>query len=108
MATVTLPPAPAKRLPACVPFLPQDNESAAADADAVEVVRLLNDRLSALLRCDTTDFWAHVAHDDSIGRFLDTYLQFVRKPHALDGVLARVTDVVREGLRRVHLLVQCC
>ena len=101
MATVTLPPAPAKRLPACVPFLPQDNESAAADADAVEVVRLLNDRLSALLRCDTTDFWAHVAHDDSIGRFLDTYLQFVRKPH--DVVFADPTSQNSQSLDEVAL-----
>ena len=76
-----LPPRPAKPLPPCVPFLPQDNDAAACDPSASAVVALLNDRLGRLLRSDAPTFWAHLAHDASIANALDTYLQFRRRPH---------------------------
>ena len=76
-----LPPRPAKPLPPCVPFLPQDNDAAACDPSASAVVALLNDRFGSLLRADAPAFWAHLAHDASIANALDTYLQFRRRPH---------------------------
>ena len=89
-----LPPRPAKPLPPCVPFLPQDNDAAACDPSASAVVALLNDRLGRLLRSDAPTFWAHLAHDASIADALDTYLQFRRRPHdvRLDG------DVTKNAL----------
>ena len=52
-----------------------------ADPTTSAVVALLNDRLEALLRADPDAFWSHLAHDASLRRALDTYLQFRRRPH---------------------------
>ena len=99
-------PRPAKPLPPCVPFLPQDNDAAACDPAAVAVVALLNDRLGRLLRADAPTFWAHLAHDASIARALDTYLQFRRRPHdaRLDGS-ANVSSPEEQALARRVFLV---
>ena len=77
----SLPRPPTRPLPPCVPFLPHDDAAAAADPTASAVVALLNDRLEALLRADPDAFWSHLAHDASLRRALDTYLQFRRRPH---------------------------
>ena len=77
----SLPRPPTRPLPPCVPFLPHDDAAAAADPTASAVVALLNDRLEALLRADPDTFWSHLAHDASLRRALDTYLQFRRRPH---------------------------
>ena len=71
---------PPKPLPPCVPFLPHDND-ALSDPTAAAVVHLLNERLGSLLAMPPQQFWQHVAHDASLRRALDTYLQFRRRPH---------------------------
>ena len=102
-----LPPRPAKPLPPCVPFLPQDNDAAACDPSASAVVALLNDRLGRLLRSDAPTFWAHLAHDASIANALDTYLQFRRRPHdaRLDGDVTNAASAEEHDLARRVFLV---
>ena len=79
--SASLPP-PDRPLPPCVPFLPRDND--AADPDAAAVTTLLDQRLATLLRAPADAFWRHVAHDASLRRAIDTYLQFRRRPHDAD------------------------
>ena len=71
---------PSRPLPPFVPFLPHDND-ALSDPTAAAVVNLLNERLASLLAMPALEFWQHVAHDASLRRALDTYLQFRRRPH---------------------------
>ena len=73
---------PDRPLPPCVPFLPRDND--AADPDAAAVTTLLDQRLATLLHAPADAFWRHVAHDASLRRAIDTYLQFRRRPHDAD------------------------
>mgnify|MGYP006133199175 CR=1 FL=1 len=96
------PPRPQNPLPPCVPFLPQDNDAAASDPTAVQVVSLLNDSLSQLLRCGTYTFWAHLHHDSSVSHALDTYLQFRERPHdvCIDGPTTSITSADELSLSR--------
>ena len=98
----SLPRPPARPLPPCVPFLPHDDAASAADPTASAVVALLNDRLEALLRADPDAFWSHLAHDASLRRALDTYLQFRRRPHdhAGDGDARAHTAAAEDALAR--------
>ena len=81
---MSTPPRPARPLPASVPYLPHDDVdggSSLGDPTASAVVALLDANLRALLRMDAGDFWRHIAHDPSVARALDTYLQHRRRPY---------------------------
>ena len=81
---MSTPPRPARPLPASVPYLPHDDVdggSSLGDPTASAVVALLDANLRALLRLDAGDFWRHIAHDPSVARALDTYLQHRRRPY---------------------------
>ena len=89
MSTIAPPPMstptrPARPLPASVPYLPHDDVdggSSLGDPTASAVVALLDANLRALLRMDAGEFWRHIAHDPSVARALDTYLQHRRRPY---------------------------
>ena len=89
MSTIAPPPMstptrPARPLPASVPYLPHDDVdggSSLGDPTASAVVALLDANLRALLRMDAEEFWRHIAHDPSVARALDTYLQHRRRPY---------------------------
>ena len=93
MSTIAPPPMstptrPARPLPASVPYLPHDDVeggSSLGDPTASAVVALLDANLRALLRMDAGEFWRHIAHDPSVARALDTYLQHRRRPYERSG-----------------------
>jgi len=85
---MSTPTRPARPLPASVPYLPHDDVeggSSLGDPTASAVVALLDANLRALLRMDAGEFWRHIAHDPSVARALDTYLQHRRRPYDRSG-----------------------
>ncbi len=57
--------------PAFLPFLPKDNGS----TEAEEILQLLNEDLSGLLKLEPEAFWEVVANDVSLPVCLDSYLR---------------------------------
>ncbi len=57
-----------------VPYLPQDNQT----WQAQEVLALLNQGLSRLLRLPPAEFWSAVEDDSSLHVFIDSYLHHKR------------------------------
>ena len=51
--------------------------------------RTLNEKLEKLLRSKFHVFWSQVIFDQSVSRFVDSYLRFCLRAHDLEGLEAR-------------------
>ena len=63
-----------------LPFLPEDNYPLENEVSH-KAVKYSSEAVGGLLRLDDTTFWRHVAHDDALSVFLDTYLRHALRTH---------------------------
>jgi hypothetical protein len=97
-------------------YLPALDGKGSEESDFIDATSLMYDRadilgyvcedLGALLRLDFVRFWSQVLHDDSLFKFLDTYLWYARhEGRAGSGAGGDLADVHAKIRRRVFLTI---
>jgi hypothetical protein len=96
----------AKGYPAFLLYLPQDNAhnsdgSFIPNSRADELFDIWNTDLEELLRSKYNVFWSRMIFDESISRFLDSFLRFFLRPIMWEDSYPQLNPVARSVYERV-------